>query len=57
MEQVPHLSPDEEIRVKSSIGSPKIEPCLWLIDGGNDEVTDCFGKGRKMGKESGEHAG
>lgn len=56
MEEVPHLCPDGEI-VKSSLGYPKIEPCLWLIEERKDELTDCFGKGRKMGKEPGEHVG
>jgi hypothetical protein len=56
MEEVPHLSPDGEI-VKSSLGSPEIVPCVWLIEGRKDEVIDCSGRGRKMGKESGEHAG
>jgi len=49
------LSPDGEI--VNSLGSPEIEPCLWLIEGRKDEVTDCSGTGRKMGKEPGEHAG
>jgi len=56
MEEVPHLSPDEEI-VKSALCSPEIEPCLWLTEGRKDEVTDCSGRGRKMGKEPGQHAG
>ena len=54
--EVPHLLPDEEI-VKSSLSSPEIEPCVWLTEERIDEVTDCSGRGRKMGKESGEHAG
>jgi hypothetical protein len=56
MKEVPHVSPDGEI-VKSSLGSPKIEPCLWLTEGRKDKVTDCFGEGRKMEKEPGEQAG
>jgi hypothetical protein len=56
MEEVPHLSPDGEI-VMSSLGSPEIEPYLWLIEGRKDEVTYCSGRGRKMGNEPGEHAG